>query len=153
MQDIPIWGIWLFILIASVVFELGTVGLTSIWFAGGAVVALIIYAAHGPLIAQIIAFVAVSLVLIIFTRPFALRFVNKKLNFKSNYEGYIGEKVRIVEDVDNFKETGKAILNGMEWTARTSDPSDRLSAGEEAIVTEVKGVKLILGKCQMTGSV
>lgn len=135
--------LWLVVLIACLIVEILTVGLTSIWFAGGAVAAMVAYAAGGSAPLQIVLFFAVSIVLLLFTRPFAVKCINKN-RYKSNYEGHIGKRVRVLEEVDNFKETGKVLVDGMEWSARTLEDGVVLHPDEEAVVAAVQGVKLVL---------
>ncbi len=138
------WILWLIIMVGCIAVELATVGLTTIWFAGGALAALIAYGAKAPLILQIILFIAVSLILLITTRPFAVKCINKRLHYKSNYESNIGKIVIITEDVDNIAGTGKATLEGMEWSARSAEDATVIKIGAKALVKDVQGVKLIL---------
>lgn len=138
-----IFILWLIILIGCMIAEIATVGLTTIWFAGGAVAAMISYAAGGSIILQIVLFFVVSIVLLLFTRPFAVKYINKN-RYKSNYEGNIGKRVRVLQEVNNFKETGKVLVDGMEWSARMEDSSVILYPEEEAVITQVQGVKVIL---------
>ena len=93
-------------------------GLTFIWFAGGALAALILELLGVDLIWQIGAFILVSFVLVYFTRPFAVRYVNAH-HEKTNYEQAVGKIVRITQRVMNRSRPGKGILDGMEWTVRT----------------------------------
>ena len=136
---------WLIIIIATLVFELATVGLTSIWMTGGALAALGVCALGAPAWLQIVVFFAVTFVLLYFTRPWAIKFLNSR-RVRSNYEETIGREVRILERVDNHRETGKAIYNGMEWTARALNEDETFEPDELAIVANVVGVKLILQK-------
>ena len=69
--------IWLAVLFVCIVVEVGTLGLATIWFAGGALVAAILAMINAPLWAQVIAFFVVSILLLIFTRPVAVRYFNK----------------------------------------------------------------------------
>ena len=71
---IPI--IWLVILAVLVVIEIITLGLTTIWFAGGALAALVVSLLGGPIWLQILLFIGVSVILLIFTRPLAVRYLN-----------------------------------------------------------------------------
>lgn len=135
--------IWLALLILFLVVEFFTVGLASIWFAGGALVAMFLSAAGAGTIWQIIAFLAVSALLLVFTRPFAVRFINSKKE-KTNYEGIIGKIVRVTGRVDNFNQTGSANVGGQEWTARAESDTEILEEGTLAKVVEIKGVTLIL---------
>lgn len=136
---------WIGLLIVFLVVEIATVGLTSIWFAGGALVAGIVCLAGGAIWLQAALFFIVSFVLLYFTRPWALKFVKPK-NVKTNYEELEGKSVRILERVDNIEETGKAVYNGMEWSARAEEDGTTFEAEELAQVVRVQGVKLILRK-------
>lgn len=135
--------VWLFLLAVFLIVEIITVGLTSIWLAGGALVALLLNMAGLNLIWQIAAFFIISFLLLIFTRPFALKFVNSK-HEKTNYEGIIGKVVRITERVDNMNGTGTAVVGGQEWTARADDDHLTLEPGDLAKVVKISGVKLIV---------
>lgn len=134
---------WVILLIIFLLAELATAGLLTIWFAGGALVSLILAILGVPLPIQIIVFFIVSFVLLFLTRPLAVKYV-KTNNYKTNYETAIGQKVLIKETVNNQLGTGVAVLNGQEWTARMKDNAMHLEEGEHAIVDSVSGVKLIL---------
>ena len=110
--------VWLALFVILLIVELLTVGLTSIWFAGGALAALVLELLGVDLIWQIGAFILVSFVLVYFTRPFAVKYVNAH-HEKTNYEQAVGKIVRITQRVDDLAQTGKGILDGMEWTVRT----------------------------------
>lgn len=137
--------IWLGLFILLIVIEILTVGLTTIWFAAGSLAALpaAILGAAAPI--QIIIFLAVSCVLLIFTRPWAIKHLNLK-RVKTNYESKIGNIIKITETVNNVEQTGKSIVNGQEWTVRSKDDREILEAGSLAKVITVSGVKLIVEK-------
>ena len=136
---------WLALLIILLVIEIITVGLTSIWAAGGALVAMILSLLHIPTGLQVTAFLLVTAVLLYFTRPFAAKIINSKRE-KTNYEGIIGKTIRIVERVDNVEQTGMAVVNGQEWTVRAENEAEILEAGTLAKVVNISGVKLIVKK-------
>lgn len=79
----------------------------------------------------------------IFTRPFAKKFINSNRT-KTNYEEVIGKLVKVTEKIDNINETGTAVVNGQEWTARAKNPEDIIEAGAIVRVVEITGVKLIV---------
>lgn len=137
--------LWLGLLIVFLVIEIATVGLTTIWPAGGALVALLLYAAGLNIWWQIGAFLLVTFLLLIFTRPFAVKYINSH-HEKTNYEGVIGKVVRITEKVDNIQGTGTAVVNGLEWTTRTVKDGEILEPGDLAKVVNISGVKLIVEK-------
>ena len=135
--------IWLGLFILLLVIEIITVGLTTIWFAAGALAALAANVLGADLIIQIIIFLAVSIVLLIFTRPWAEKHLNRK-RVRTNYEREIGKVIRITEKVDNLNQTGKSVVDGQEWTVRSRNDSDIFEAGALARVVAVSGVKLIV---------
>ena len=137
--------IWLGLLVIFLVVEIATVGLTSIWLAGGALAALILDIAGLNIWWQIGVFIVISFILLIFTRPFAAKYINSH-HEKTNYEGIIGKVVRITEKVDNLQNTGTAVVNGLEWTTRTELDGEILNPGDLAKVVNISGVKLIVKK-------
>lgn len=137
-----VW-IWLGILIFLLALEAATVGLVCIWFAAGAAAALLAGIVGIGIWGQFVIFSAVSILLLVFTRPAAARWL-VPFQIKTNYESAIGQTVKITERVDNTDGIGKAVLNGLEWSARTKDAAVRLKEGDLAKVDAVEGVKLIL---------
>lgn len=137
--------IWLGVIIATIVIEIITVGLTSIWLTGGALAALLVCALGGHWGLQLTVFFVVTFLLLYFTRPWAIKHFNNKKT-RTNYEEIIGKEVRITESVDNRRGKGKAVYNGMEWTARSAEDDVTFAAEELAKVKSVQGVKLILVK-------
>ena len=135
--------IWLGLILVFLIVEIITVGLTSIWLAGGALVALILNQLGVNLIWQIVAFFVVSVVLMVFTRPFAKKYINAGRT-KTNYESIIGKTAKVTETIDNLNETGTAVFNGQEWTARAKNPTETFEAGTHVKVVDVMGVKLIV---------
>ena len=112
--------IWLGILALLLVVEAITAGLTTIWFAGGALVAAIACYAGANLTVQILLFLCVSLVLLIFTRPLAMKYFNKE-TIQTNANSLIGKKAVVIQEIDNLAQTGQVRINDIEWTARSAD--------------------------------
>ena len=123
--------IWIGLFIILLLIEIFTVGLTTIWFAIGALAAAGVNTLGADLIIQIIVFLAVSVILMIFTRPWAARHLNQN-RLKTNYESKIGEIIKITERVDNLKQTGKSIVDGQEWTVRSQNNNEILEKDELA---------------------
>ena len=134
---------WLIVLAVFLVIEAITVRLTTIWFAGGALVAAIASGAGAGILVQWILFLVISLVLLIFTRPLAVRYMNKGVP-KTNVNSLIGEKAVVIQKINNLEQTGQVRINDIEWMARTS--SDEVTIPEQTVVTieAVQGVKLIV---------
>lgn len=134
---------WLVLLILCIGIEVLTLGLTTIWFAGGALVAIFANLLHAPIFVQIILFFAVSLVLLFFTRPVAVRYFNKD-RVKTNVESMVGRQAIVTEEIDNLKAAGQVTVNGQEWTARSRDEKVRIPVGAIVTVRAINGVKLIV---------
>ena len=138
--------LWLGILIISVIVEFMTVGLTSIWMAGGALVAVIAAALNAPEWLQVLLFFGVTFLLLIFTRPWAKKYLNSRRIVTNSNDEPVGKEVRVVERVDNTLETGKVMHRGIEWTARAADPDEVIEVDEIVQVMYVQGVKLFVKK-------
>lgn len=137
--------VWLAAMIILIIIEIVTVGLTTIWFAIGALVAIIVSMLGGGIILQLTVFLLISLGMLIFTRPLAIRYINNSRT-RTNYEGIIGKVVRITQEVDNIAGKGAAVVNGQEWTVRSADDGIRMEAGSLAKIVDIKGVRLIVDK-------
>lgn len=135
--------IWLGLIILFLIIEIITVGLTTIWFAGGALVALLAGCLGLGIVGQVILFLVVSFVLLLFTRPVAVKYINPRRT-RTNYEEAIGQEIRVIETIDNRMGTGKALLNGIEWTARSEKEDTVIPADTIVTVVAVSGVKLIV---------
>ena len=98
-----------------------------------------------PRSGRIGAFLVVSFTMLVFTRPFVVKYINSH-HEKTNYEGIIGKVVRITEKVDNLQQTGTAVVNGLEWTTRAERDDVILDPGDLAKVVNISGVKLIVKK-------
>lgn len=136
--------IWLAIAAVMIIVEIVTLGLTTIWFAGGALISALIACFGDNWFIQLVVFAVVSLVLLIFTRPIAQKHLMKDPE-KTNVEGLIGEKAYVTESINNIQSKGAVKLKGVEWTAR-SFSDEPIAEGEEVIVKAVSGVKLIVSK-------
>ena len=136
---------WIALFIILLVAELISVGLTTIWFAIGALVALATCAVEAGFWLQVLVFLGVSVMMLCLARPVAVRKINKR-HFRTNYEALAGKTVKITERVDNLAGTGKGTVNGMEWTVRSMVDSECLEEGSYAIIKNVSGVKLIVMK-------
>ena len=134
---------WIAICAVLMVLEAMTMGLTTIWFAGGALVAAVLAALKAPLVAQIVVFVVVSLVLLYFTRPVVSKYFNKNLT-KTNVESVVGKQAYVSVEIDNVKATGQVKIDGMDWTARSSEDGKVIPEGTLVKVVKIDGVKAIV---------
>ena len=135
--------IWLAVLVVCVGIEIATMGLTTIWFAGGALVSAILAALNAPLWLQIVAFFVVSLILLYLTRPVAVKYFNKD-RVKTNVESLIGRQSIVISEIDNLQGIGQVTVGGQEWSARSVKDDVQLPVGSVVVVRSVSGVKLIV---------
>lgn len=135
---------WLAAFVVFIGIEIGTMALTTIWFAGGALAAFLVTFTGAGIELQLAVFFIVSLALLIFTRPFALKFINKDA-VKTNVESLVGRMARVTSRIDNDLATGTAVVNGQEWTARSADGTP-IAEGAMVEIKEIKGVKLMVAE-------
>lgn len=134
---------WLIALVVFIGIEMGTMALTTIWFAGGALAAFLAALAGCSIQIQLVVFLAVSFVMLIFTRPFAAKFINRG-TVKTNAESLIGRKARVTAEINDSLSCGAAVIGGQEWTARALNEDDVISVGEIVVIREIRGVKLMV---------
>lgn len=134
--------IWLIVTVVFLIVEISTLGLTSIWFAGGALLAMIISLIGGPWWLQLLVFLVTSFVLLVFTRPIATKYFNKNRT-KTNVESIAGKQAIVTETIDNLKGVGQIVTDGMEWTARSLDDSI-IEEGVVVTIEKIEGVKAIV---------
>ncbi len=135
--------IWLIVFVACIVIEIISMGLTTIWFAGGALIAAVAAVIGVPLWMQIVLFVLVSLILLYFTRPIAVKYFNKD-RIKTNAESLVGKQAIVISEIDNLQGIGQVTVEGKEWTARTVTDGITLPTGSVVIIRAISGVKLMV---------
>ena len=141
MTDMVIF--WLVAMVALIVIELATLGLTTIWFACGALVAVVAAALDAPLLLQILMFVVVSFAVLLAVRPIAMKYFNKDRT-RTNIESMIGRQAIVVSEIDNMQGIGQVTVNGMEWSARSTINELKIAVGHVVVIRAVDGVKLIV---------
>lgn len=134
---------WAVVFIILVVIEAITTQLISIWFALASLVSLILSFFFEPTV-QWIAFIVVSIVTLIATKPVANKILSKPLQH-TNYELNVGKNAIVIETIDNTTNTGRVTLNGVDWTAVSEDGSI-IDQRSEVVVKRVSGSKLIVSK-------
>ena len=135
--------IWLALTAVLLIIEIVTLGLTTIWFAAGALFAFFAALLGMNQDIQIGVFVVVSVVLLFFTRPLAVKYLNTK-TIKTNTEALVGKTARVIVDINNLKSQGQVVINGLEWTARSSDDTVVFKIGDAVTIVGIEGVKLIV---------
>ncbi|MCM1272611.1 MAG: NfeD family protein [Clostridium sp.] len=138
--------IWLILSAVLVVMEIISLGLTTVWFAIGALVAALAAFFHASFGIQLIIFAVVSLVLLVLMGPLARKHLIKEPE-KTNVEGLVGKVGIVKSTIDNLKAEGVVMLNGTEWTARSENDAV-IEAESQVEVCSISGVKLIVKKVE-----
>lgn len=134
---------WLIVTVVLCVIEAITVGLTTIWFAAGALAAALVSWLGGGLWLQLFIFLVLSIILLILTRPLVVKYLNGK-TVKTNADRLIGQQCLVEEEIYNLKETGQIKINGLTWTARSVDPEQVIPKGETVVIEAIEGVKAMV---------
>lgn len=144
-SDNMIWKIvWLVLLILFGAGEAITVGLTSIWFAVGALGALICALLGAQIWLQISVFLALTGVSLALMRPLAKRFLTPGYS-ATNADRVIGADAVVSRTIDNLLGQGQVKIAGQEWTARSQD-DEVIPAGTLVRVLRIEGVKVFVAK-------
>lgn len=138
--------IWLILAVVFVVAETITVALISVWFAIGAVLAMIAALFGGAVWLQILIFIASSGILILLTKPLSEKLVNKKA-VKTNADRVVGQAGTVLQPIDNLKAEGQVRVMEQIWSARSVDGTP-IAAGTPITVKEIQGVKLLVEPAQ-----
>lgn len=141
--------VWLVILIILLVIEIITLGLSTIWFAGGALAAFIAALLGADIYLEIILFLAVSLVLLLFTRPVVMRYLNANKT-PTNVDSLIGEQAIVTKPINNLLGQGEVMVGGLEWSARSADENGAIEKDAVVRILKVDGVKLIVERKEKT---
>lgn len=134
---------WVAALVVFLIVEAVTAGLVSIWFVFGSLVALICAALGAAVWLQIFWFVIVSVATLVLTRPLVKRYVDSR-SVATNADRSIGRAAVVTERIDNLAAAGAVKLDGVVWTARSTDDAVAIEAGERVTVRAIEGVKLIV---------
>ena len=132
--------IWLGLMILFLVVESQSVTMVSLWFAAGALAALIADLCGAELWLQIVLFFAVSIALLASLRPLARKYFTPKIT-KTNVDSIIGQTGLVTAPIDNVTAQGQVKLGAMEWSARSTS-GDNIPAGTLVKVDKVEGVKV-----------
>ena len=122
--------------------------LVSIWFAAGALVAMVISILDGMLWLQITAFCVVSGALLLALWPFIRKFLNPHLT-KTNVDAVIGTQGVVTAEIDNLNAVGQVKIGGMEWTARSTNGAN-IPAGTRIQVDRIEGVKAFVSPAEVS---
>lgn len=144
MPGISLTLVWFILFVIFVAAEIVTAGaLVSIWFCFGALAAMFAAMAGMSFTIQMGIFIAVSVVLLIFTKPFAKKLLNGRIE-ATNAPALIGKYGIVTEEINNIEAVGAVKIDGKIWTARSSDEREIIKEGAEVKILDIQGVKLIV---------
>lgn len=143
--------IWLVLMVLFLIAEAATVTMVSLWFAAGALAALIASLLGAPLWLQVPLFLAVSTALLACLRPVVRKHFTPKLT-KTNVDSIIGSQGYVTADIDNVSATGTVKLGAMEWTARSATGT-LIPKGTLVQVERIEGVKVFVTAMEVPAEV
>ncbi len=138
--------VWTIVLIAALIVEGATFALVAIWFAAGALGALIAAGLGAPFIVQLIIFTVLAAVMLIFTRPLLKKlFPNKFIPTNSELE--VGKTAVVIEAVENTSGKGRVKLGGVNWAA-VSENGEDIPVDEIVVVKEIRSAKVVVARAE-----
>ena len=143
--------IWLVLLVFFLVVEASTVTMVSLWFAAGALAALIVSVLDGAVWLQVVFFLVVSGVLLALLRPLVRKYVTPKVT-RTNIDSVIGSTGYVTADIDNAAACGQVKLGAMVWTARSTSGAP-IPTGTLVQVDKIEGVKVFVTPAEVKASV
>ena len=129
-------------MIIFVVAESMTVTLVSIWFAVGALGAILVALLGGGLMLQVTVFLALAIVLLFLLRGMVRKHFSPRVT-KTNVDSVIGATGIVLTPVNNIAALGQVQINGIEWSARSTD-NTHIPAGAMVKVDKIEGVKVFV---------
>ena len=139
--------LWLVLLVTFIMTEASTVAVVSLWFAAGALVALIAAMLGAQLWLQAVLFAAVSAVLLLALRPIVRKFFTPKLT-RTNVDAVVGAEGLVTAAIDNVQCIGQVKVGAVEWTARSAN-GQPIAVGTRIKVDRVEGVKAIVSPLEV----
>ena len=139
--------LWLGLVIILLIIEIATMGLTTIWFAGGAMAAFFSTFFGATPATQRTIFLVLSLALLVVTRPAAVKYMRGS-RVKTNAESLIGRLAVVTAEINNLAQSGEVIISDVSWTARSRMDSNVFPVGSKVKICAIEGVKLIVEKAE-----
>lgn len=134
--------VWAIVIVVFTVLEGVSVGLTSIWFSVGGLVALLVSLVSDSYWVQIGAFLLVSALCLLALRPLAKQILGKNSQ-PTNFDRVVGKEGIVTDDICNLEARGSVQVMGQEWSAR-SVSGLTIPKGATVVVRRIEGVKLFV---------
>lgn len=143
--------VWLVLMVVFLAAEASTVSMVSLWFAAGALIALLTALAGGPAWLQTLLFLVVSTGLLLALRPLVKKYLSPKLT-ATNVDSVVGSTGLVTAAIDNVSAVGQVKLGAMEWTARSTS-GQPIPAGTLVKVDRIEGVKAFVSPAEVPANV
>jgi len=144
--------VWFCLMLGFLIVEaVCAIHLVSMWFAAGALVAMLVSFLGAPLWLQILLFLVVSAALVVMLWPFIKKYLNPHLK-KTNLDAIIGSVGVVTADIDNIQAVGQVKLGAMEWTARSTS-GNAIPKGTQVKVDRIEGVKAFVSPVEIPAQV
>lgn len=140
--------IWFILLVVFILAEASTVAVVSLWFAAGALVAMVASLLGAQLWLQVVLFLAVSGVLLAALRPITKKLFAPRLT-RTNVDAVIGSAGIVTGSINNALSQGQVKLGAMEWTARSTS-GEPIEVGTQIVVDRIEGVKVFVSPAEVT---
>ena len=141
MGDIPLWILWLGVMVIMLVIEGATANLVTIWFAISALITLVMSLLGVPLLWQVVVFVVLSFVLVMLTRPLVKKLLKNRQ--PTNADRHIGQRGIVIMTIDPITGKGQVKVDGVIWSAKSHDGT-LIEEGYNVEVLDITGVKLVV---------
>ena len=135
---------WIFIIVSTLIAELATVGLVSLWFTVGGICALICNLLKLSVVIQWIVFIVVSVLGLLLFRSFWVNKMKKEI-VPTNADANIGKEVIVTEDIDNLLFKGEVKVNGQLWSAQSLD-GEKIDKNSKVVIRKIEGNKVFVEK-------
>ena len=135
---------WIFIIVSTLIAELATVGLVSLWFTVGGICALICNLLKLSVVIQWVVFIVVSVLGLLLFRSFWVNKMKKEI-VPTNADANIGKEVIVTEDIDNLLFKGEVKVNGQLWSAQSLD-GEKIDKNSKVVIRKIEGNKVFVEK-------
>lgn len=135
---------WIFIIISTLIAEIATIGLVSLWFTIGGICALICNLLKLSVVIQWVVFIVVSVLGLLLFRSFWVNKMKKEI-VPTNADANIGKEVIVTEDIDNLLFKGEVKVNGQLWSAQSLD-GEKIDKNSKVVIRKIEGNKVFVEK-------
>ncbi len=142
-MDYAMLIVWGAVMVVTIVAEIATTQMISIWFSCASLVSLVLACFNAPRWAQFCVFVAMTALLLILTRPVVKKL--KKQYIRTNADMNIGKTAIVTETIHNELSQGRATIGGVSWKAVSAD-GNVIEKDETVTIQDIEGAKLIVSR-------